>query len=96
MFYGIRYITRKAFAVFTFSFKFVAFASPAGGLCNCNTAAFASFKKYASHFLNSGKPDRSKKGGLCNYLFNPKSKIINQDDNGSTVAHNTPKSDVLF
>ena len=29
------------------------FASTAGGLRTCTGAAFASFKKYASHFLNS-------------------------------------------
>jgi hypothetical protein len=27
---------------------------PPAGLRNCNDAAFASFKKYAAHFLNSG------------------------------------------
>ena len=59
--YRIRYINRKAFAVFTLSFKFAAFASPAGRLRNCNAAAFAFFKKYASHFLNSGKPELNQK-----------------------------------
>jgi len=34
----------------TDSFKFIAFASPAGGLRNCNAAAFAS---YAVTVLNS-------------------------------------------
>ena len=34
------------------SFKFKIFASSAGGLRTCDDAAFASFKKYASHFLN--------------------------------------------
>jgi len=35
------------------SFKFISFASPAGGLRNRNAAVFASLKKYASHFFNS-------------------------------------------
>ena len=35
------------------TFKFITFASPAGGLRNCNAAVFASFKKYAAHFLNT-------------------------------------------
>ena len=34
------------------SFRILTFASSAGGLHNCNTAAFASFKKFAAHFLN--------------------------------------------
>jgi hypothetical protein len=38
-----------AFAIFI---KYIAFASTAGRLSNCNDAAFAYFKKYASHFLN--------------------------------------------
>jgi hypothetical protein len=32
--------------------KFLAFASTAGRLRTCSAAAFASFKKYAAHFLN--------------------------------------------
>ena len=44
--FRIRYINHNAFAVFTFSFKFV---------------AFAPFKKYASHFLKSGKPEPNQK-----------------------------------
>ena len=35
------------------TFNLVAFASAAGRLRNCTAAAFASFKKYAAHFLNS-------------------------------------------
>ena len=34
------------------SSKFIAFASSAGGLRTCFVAAFDSFKKYATHFLN--------------------------------------------
>ncbi len=40
---------------FTYSlspFKFIAFASTAGGLRTCDDTPFASFKKYATHFLN--------------------------------------------
>ena len=37
---------------FDSDFYFVAYASTAGGQRNCNGADFASFKKYASHFLN--------------------------------------------
>jgi hypothetical protein len=33
--------------------KCIAFASAAGRLRTCTGAAFASFKKYATHFLNS-------------------------------------------
>ena len=46
-FYRIRCINRKDPVVFTFSFKFVAFASTAGGLRNWNAAAFASFICFA-------------------------------------------------
>ncbi|MEO6128808.1 MAG: hypothetical protein ABIP30_10715 [Ferruginibacter sp.] len=35
------------------SFSIAAFASTAGGLRTCTGAAFTSFKKYATHFLNS-------------------------------------------
>jgi hypothetical protein len=35
------------------SFSIVVFASTAGRLRTCTGAAFASFKKYATHFLNS-------------------------------------------
>gem|GEM_PF-4298121 len=38
---------------FVSAFEFVAFASTAGGLRTFFGAAFASFKKYAAHFLNS-------------------------------------------
>jgi len=37
---------------FPWLFQCVAFASTAGRLRNWNAASFASFKKYASHFLN--------------------------------------------
>ena len=50
--FRITQIRRKSLSLFTFSFYFKAFASPAGGLRNCNAAAFASFKKFAAHFLN--------------------------------------------
>jgi hypothetical protein len=33
-------------------YKLDVFASSAGGLRNCNAAAFASFKKIAAYFLN--------------------------------------------
>jgi hypothetical protein len=45
------------FIFFETSFKFIGFASPAGGLRNCNPAdggtPFDSAKKYAPHFLSS-------------------------------------------
>jgi hypothetical protein len=39
-------------SLFVTSFKFHVFASTAGGLRTCAGALFASFKKYAAHFLN--------------------------------------------
>jgi len=38
----------KSFFLIPTTFQVIAFASPAGGLRNCNAAAFASFKKFAS------------------------------------------------
>ena len=61
--------TRKCAAILVFFFRFAVFASPAGGLRNCNAAAIASFKKYASHFLNTGKPVPNQKRRLMQLLI---------------------------
>ena len=56
--------------LFSVTFKFIAFASSAGGLRNCNAAAFAFFKKYAIAFFESRlHRDQTKRCGLCNYWF---------------------------
>jgi hypothetical protein len=49
------------------SFFLIPFASTAGGLRNCNAAAFASLKNLLRHFLIPINRDRTKRGGLCNY-----------------------------
>ena len=52
------------------SFKFTPFASTAGGLRNCNAAAFVSFWKFASPFSKfRRRRNRNKRGGLCNYWW---------------------------
>ena len=52
------------------SFQFIAFASAAGGLRNCNAAAFASFWKFAAPFSKFRlRRNRTKRGGLCNYWW---------------------------
>ena len=46
------------------------FASTAGGLRNCNAAAFASFWKFAAPFSKYRlRRYRTKRGGLCNYWW---------------------------
>jgi hypothetical protein len=45
------------------------------GLRNCNAAAFASFKKYATHFLNSGKPGPNQKMRLMQLLCSMRRRI---------------------
>ena len=46
------FYTSRVFYFFALNNKFVGFASTAGGLRNWNAVVFASFKKYAPHFLN--------------------------------------------
>ena len=78
--FRIRYIMRKDPVVFTFSFKFVAFASSAGGLRNCISRLFwfgtglPVFKKCEAYFLKEAKaaalqelrPDCHREGGKSN------------------------------
>jgi hypothetical protein len=85
--YRITQIRRKSLPVFTFSFYFKTFASPAGGLRNCNAAAFASFKKYAIAFFESRlRRDRTKRCGLCNYWFKIESSLTDPNVSGNAFA----------
>ena len=49
--FRIRNTTRKASVIFASSFKFVAFASPTGGLLNYNATAFCFFQKICFAFF---------------------------------------------
>ena len=63
-------IDHSPFSVFIQSFFLILFASSAGGLRNCNAAAFASFTKFAAPFCEFLlRRNRTKRGGLCNYWW---------------------------
>ena len=57
------------FLVISLSYKFIAFASTAGGLRNCNAAAFASFYPDCFGIKFLLRRNRTKRGDLCNYWW---------------------------